>query len=72
MVSAKIIALVVSIVMPGDQPDVTHMERQPSFDECWAAAKAFTERDLSDTLRKQGALGLKATCGYYEMPSRDE
>lgn len=69
MVSAKAIVLIVSIVMPADQPDINHVRREPSFDACWAAARAFTERDLSDGLRASGAVGLKATCGYQEMPS---
>lgn len=72
MVTAKAVVLVVSIIMPGDVPDVNHVTRMHSFDECWASAREFTERDLTDAMRGGGAVGLKATCGYQEMPSRDE
>lgn len=71
MVTSKAIVLVMSIMMPQDVPDVNHVMRMKSFDECWAAAKAFTERDLTETMRAGGAVGLKATCGYQELPSSD-
>lgn len=69
--SLKAIALIVAVVMPADRPDIRHVERQPSFDVCWQAAKEFADRDLSDTLRSKGALGLKATCGYVETGEDD-
>ena len=69
MVSAKAIVLIVSIVMPGDAPDINHMAKMKSFDDCWSDAREFVERDLTEDMRQHGALGLKATCGYYEMPS---
>lgn len=70
--SLKAIALIVSIVMPADRPDITHVERVVSFDACWAAAKEFAERDLTATLRERSALGLKATCGFMEVPGEDD
>lgn len=69
MTSAKIIVLIVSIVMPGQQPDMNKIYPLKSFDECWMAAKDFTERDLTDDMRSHGAIGLKAACGYLEKPS---
>lgn len=69
MPTAKAIALIVSVIMPADQPDINHVERVKDFQSCWAAAKEFAERDLSDALRARGALGLKATCGFMERPS---
>lgn len=72
MVSAKIIVLMVSIVMPGDQPDVNHIERMKDFASCWDAAKSFTERDLTEDMRNKGALGFKASCAYLEKPSQSE
>jgi hypothetical protein len=71
MITSKTIVLILSIVMPQDVPDVTHIMRMQSFDKCWSAAKEFTERDLSDAVRDSGAVGLKATCGYQEMPSSE-
>lgn len=69
MTSAKVVLLIVSIIMPQEQPDVNHVAKMKSFDDCWAAAKEFTERDLTEDLRQKGALGFKATCGYMEKPS---
>lgn len=69
MVTSKMIVLVVSIIMPQDIPDIDHVYHVTSFEECWKNAKEFTERDLSDELREHGAVGLKATCAYKEMPS---
>lgn len=69
MPTAKAIALIVSVIMPADQPDINHVERAKDFPSCWAAAKEFAERDLSDALRARGALGLKATCGFMERPA---
>lgn len=72
MITSKSILLVLSIMMPREAPDVDHVVKVGSFDECWAAAREFTERDLTDVLRDQGAIGLKATCAYREMPSSAE
>lgn len=69
MVTSKTIFLVMSIMMPRDVPDIDHAMRMDSFDSCWSAAKEFVEKDMSEELRSHGALGLKATCGYQEMPS---
>jgi len=71
MVTAKTIVLVLSVIMPQDVPDIDHMMKVKSFDDCWAAAREFVERDLSDALRERGAIGLKATCAYREMPSEE-
>lgn len=69
MITAKTIVLVLSIMMPGEIPDIDHVMKSDSFDVCWAAAKSFTERDLTEDMRGHGAIGLKATCAYREMPS---
>lgn len=71
MFTSKTIVLVVSIMMPRDIPDVDHVVRMESFDQCWASAKEFVERDLTDNMRSSGALGLKATCAYQEKPSEE-
>ena len=65
----KIIVLIVSIVMPGQQPDINHAERMRDAASCWDAAKAFTERDLTDDMRAHGAIGYKAACMSIEKPS---
>ena len=68
MPGLKAIALIVSVIMPADQPDINHVERVKDFAVCWQMAKDFAERDLSEALRARGALGLKATCGFMERP----
>lgn len=69
LVSTKTIVLILSIIMPRDEPDINHIQKVSSFEECWAAAKEFTERDLTEDMREHGALGLKATCAYQELKS---
>lgn len=69
MVTAKGIALILSVVMPGEVPDINHVMKMDSFEHCWDAAKDFVEHDLTEELRSHGAIGLKATCGYMELPS---
>ena len=69
MTSSKIIVLVLSIVMPQEVPDINHIERMKSFDDCWKAAREFTERDLSEDMRAKGAMGYRAACGYFDRPS---
>ena len=71
MVSAKVIALVLTVIMPGDTPDINHTVRQESFEACWREARSFVERDLSESLRSQGAIGLAAACAYKELPSEE-
>lgn len=71
MVAAKVVFLIITVMMPGEQPDINHAMKMKSFDACWAAAKDFTEHDLTEELRSHGAVGMKATCGYQEMPSHD-
>lgn len=67
--SVKIVALIVSIIMPQAQPDVDHVTIMKDLTSCWVAAKEFTDHDLSDAMRERGAIGLKATCAFREAPS---
>ncbi len=71
-VTPKAVMLLLSVMMPGEQPDISHHERMKSLDECWTAAKEFTEKGVPDSLRAQGAVGLRAGCAYVEMPSSAE
>jgi hypothetical protein len=65
----KIIVLIVSIMMPGQQPDINHAQQMRDAASCWDAAKEFTERDMTDEIRSHGAIGYKAACMYIEKPS---
>jgi hypothetical protein len=59
----KIIVLIASILMPRDVPDVDHVQKMASFEECWAAAQDFMSHELTESMREKGAIGLPD----YEM-----
>ena len=71
MVSAKTVVLIVSIVMPADVPDVSHVEQMKSLDACWVAAREYVEHGLAESTRERGAIGLKAGCAYQESNSEE-
>lgn len=58
----KIIVLIVSILMPGREPDIDHQAKMESLEACWAAAQEFMSHDLNDAAREKGAVGLSARC----------
>jgi len=72
MITSKILILIVSIVMPQEQPDINKTYPVKTCDYCWKAAKSFTERDLTDDMRAKGAIGLRAACMYVEKPSEED
>ena len=67
--SAKMVVLILSILMPRDVPDIRHVMEMHDLDSCWEGAKDFMSHDMSEELRVKGALGLSASCAYQEMPS---
>ena len=67
--SAKMIVLVLSILMPGETPDIRHMMKMQSMEACWDGAKDYMAHDMTDELRTHGAIGMSVTCAYQEMPS---
>lgn len=64
----KEILLTVYLIMPADKRDVMHNELMPadSMTECWERAKAFTDRDISEDMRKNGVIGFGAACYWRE------
>ena len=66
----KIIVLMVAIMMPGRTPDISHQEKMETIDACWDAAREYTSHELSDEMRKRGAIGLSAGCAAIEDESQ--
>lgn len=67
--SAKMIVLILTVLMPRDVPDIRHVMKMDSMESCWDGAKDFLAHDMTEELREKGALGLGAMCAYQEMPS---
>lgn len=67
--SAKMVVLILTIMMPQDVPDIQHSMHMESISSCMEGAKDFLSHDLSEELRAKGAIGLSANCAYKEMPS---
>lgn len=67
--SAKMVVLILTIMMPQDVPDIRHVMHMESLSSCFEGAKDFLSHDLSEELRDKGAIGLSANCAYQEMPS---
>ena len=67
---SKVFVLVVAIVMPADLPDIQHAQRMESIDACWDGARDYLAHDLTEEMRKRGAVGLSATCLAQERPSQ--
>ena len=57
------IILTVIMIMLGDKPDVTQSHDMASLDECWAAAKAWTEQDA----KAAGVAGFASGCSITEV-----
>jgi hypothetical protein len=70
MTSAKVVMLILRVIMPGETPDVTHMQKMESVQACMEAAGEYLSHDLSEAMREKGALGLGATCAFHEQESQ--
>lgn len=66
----KVIVLIMSIVMPPNVPDVTHIQKMDNFESCWDGAKDYMTHELSEEMRSHGAIGLSAACSFLERPSQ--
>lgn len=67
----KVFILIVSILMPGREPDINHMQQMESADACWDAAKEYMSHDLTKEMRQRGAIGLRAGCAYQAPQEND-
>lgn len=66
----KIVVLIASILMPQDIPDIDHIQKMDSLEDCWAASKDFMSHELTEDMRAKGALGLRAGCAFQYKPSK--
>lgn len=64
----EVILIVVLYMVPTGDPSVPPyiMQRmpEPNMEECWKDAHEFANRDLSDVMRHNGAIGLGAQCSW--------
>ena len=61
MIPAQIL-LVITLVMPGQTPDVKHVIHEKNLTECWADAHEFVEAGLTDAERAAGGIAVMAGC----------
>ena len=65
----KEVLLVVTIIMPGNAPDVRYPITVMTMAECWDQAKEFAGRELTEEMRDHGVIGYGASCMWREKPS---
>ena len=61
-----IIFLWLTIIMPGQKPDIEGHFKQPSAAECWKEAQAFLDQGVTDAMKERGAVAVKAGCSTDE------
>ena len=61
MIPAQIL-LIITLVMPGQTPDLKHVIHEKDLAECWVDAKEFVEAGLTDAERATGAVAVMAGC----------
>ena len=62
-----VITLTLILIMGGEQKDMTQSRVMASLDECFSAARAWTDQDP----RAAGAVGFAAGCEREPIPGRD-
>ena len=55
--------IVLTIVMPQGQPDITYRHSEPSYEQCLSDAKEFLSHQLPDDIKNPA--GLIATCEVH-------
>jgi hypothetical protein len=68
----KEFALIITLIMPGDQPDVRHLEPAPSIEACFVAAKKFLAKPLTEDMKAHGVIGVAAACAWREEPKKGD
>jgi hypothetical protein len=61
-----------TIMMPGNIPNVNNMKHMDSAETCWVAAKQWAESDLSDELKQMGAIGKIAGCAFSKNENKEK
>jgi hypothetical protein len=65
----KEIALIITLIMPADKPDIQRMKPVTSIEECLVSAKKFLDMPIDEAMKKEGIIGLGATCAWREKQS---
>jgi hypothetical protein len=61
------VILTIILIMPADQKDIQQAREMTSLDECWSAARAWTDQDA----KAAGVAGFAAACASTPTPGRD-
>ena len=64
-----IVFLVLTIVMPPNEPDIRHQMQEPSVEQCWADAAEFVQHGVPKVVTNGQA--VMAGCLVREAPSND-
>ena len=64
-----IVFLVLTTVMPPNEPDIRHQMQEPSIEQCWADAAEFVQHGVPKVVTNGQA--VMAGCLVREAPSND-
>ena len=56
-----------TVIMPGQQPDIEGHFRWQSAGDCLKEAKAFLDHGLTEGMKARGAVAIKAGCSTNEQ-----
>lgn len=62
------IILILTIVMPGNLPDVNKKLVMPTIDECVANVREWDERGLTQGMKDKGGVAVRASCQVADGP----
>jgi hypothetical protein len=65
------IFLILSIVMPGNMPDIVQRMPEPSLEQCWVDAAEFTTAYKAANPKVEGAIAIQAACRTAITPKTD-
>ena len=61
--------IVLTIVMPEGQPDITYRHQEPSYQQCLADSKEFLDHQLPDNIKNP--LGRVTACEVRGFPPHE-
>jgi hypothetical protein len=67
-VTATII-LYLAVIMPGNIPDMQKELPMPTLEECFANAKEWDERGVTQKMADKGAIAVLAGCRVTDRPT---
>ncbi len=63
------IILILTIVFPGPVPDVRKQLSMPTIEECFAQAKEWDERGVTQEMSARGVVAVQAACRVTARPT---